>query len=148
MRADTHSGPWNASQIDAFLDEARIPIRVGLLRADGWPLVVSVWFCREDDALWCATASDSYLAKRIARDARCGFEIAPEAPPYHGLRGHADAALVPERGDEWRERLAKRYLGDQPSAFSKWLLQQQRPETAICLHPRALISWDYRGRMK
>ena len=147
MKAATHSGPWTSNQIDQFLDDTRIPLRLAFLRPEGSPSVVSLWFRRDGDVLWCATASDAFVAQCLARDPRCGFEIAPESPPYCGIRGVAEARLVPERGDEWRERLAKRYLGDSPSEFSKWLLRQSRPETALCLHPRAVTTWDYRKRM-
>ncbi len=146
MRAKIQSGPWSAEQIEEFLETTRIPLRLALLRADGWPLVVSLWFCREGEALWCATASDSYVAKRLELDPRCGFEIATESPPYCGLRGHADVELHPDRGIEWRQRLAVRYLGEH-DPFVKWLTRQKRPETALRIKPRSLSSWDYRKRM-
>ena len=148
MDAPTRTGPWTPDEIDLFLEGARIPMRLSLLRADGWPTVVSLWFRAEEGRLWCATASDSYVARRLAAEPRCGFEIAAESPPYCGVRGHGDALLVPERGIEWKRTLAERYLGERPSEFSKWLLAQERPETAVCITPRAIRSWDYRKRMK
>ncbi len=147
MDAAKRSGPWDDTQIEHFLDTTRVPLRLALLRDDGWPWIVSLWFAREEGRLWCATAADSFLARRLERAPRCGFEVAPDAPPYSGVRGHADARLVPERGDEWLERLARRYLGDESSEFAQWLARQTRPETAICLEPHSLSTWDYRKRM-
>lgn len=141
------SGAWRRDEIQRFLEDTRVPLRLGLLDRDGGPLVVSLWFAVEDGALWCATAADSYVARRLQEDPRCGFEVAPENPPYRGIRGRGVARLVPERGDEWRERLAHRYLGETPTAFRRWLLGQRRPETAVALVPETLRSWDYRARM-
>ena len=147
MDATTLTGPWAPKEIEQFLEGARIPVRLSLLREDGWPTVVSLWFRAERGRLWCATARDAYVARRLAAEPRCGFEIAADAPPYCGIRGHGDAALYPERGIAWKRELARRYLGERPSEFSKWLLAQTRPETAVCITPRAIRSWDYRKRM-
>lgn len=147
MDKTKQSGPWSTEQIHAYLRGARIPLRLALTGSDGSPFVTSLWFCFEQDRIWCATARDSYLARQIARDPRCGFEIAPESPPYFGIRGQGDIELFPEQGDAWLARLAERYLGDQPSDFSRWLLAQDRPETAFAIRARTLSTWDYRERM-
>ncbi len=140
-------GPWQSGEIEAFLRQTVIPIRVAVLHSDGWPRVASLWFDFEAGAIWCATAEQSLVARLLARNERCGFEVAGDAPPYRGVRGRASATLVPERGDEVLERLARRYLGEKPSAFKSWLLQRGEPEVALRIEPFAVSSWDYSARM-
>jgi hypothetical protein len=41
-----------------FVDAARVPVRIARTDAAGWPALVSLWFWREGDTLWCATHWD------------------------------------------------------------------------------------------
>jgi hypothetical protein len=111
-------------------------------------VLASLWYTHEAGTLWCATQRDSSIARSLARDPRCGFEIAPEALPYHGVRGQALATLHDDRGEEMLRRLIERYLGDASSRLAHWLLSRAASETAIALAPRTLVSWDYRERMQ
>ena len=110
-------------------------------------MLVSLWFVPEHDRLWCATQRGARVAALLARDPRCAFEIAPDAPPYRGVRGQALASLHPERGAELLGLVIDRYLGNRSSRFARWLLARADSETAIALEPRSFTSWDYRERM-
>ncbi len=140
-------GPWSEDVLRGYLGEAVIPLRLGVLARDGCPRVVSLWFEALDDALWCATSADASVIDWLTRNGRCGFEIAPESPPYRGVRGSATASLHPERGVEILSRLARRYLGERPTPFSRWLLGRDTPEIAIRIEPRVWSTWDYTARM-
>jgi hypothetical protein len=139
--------PRPANDVARFLDGARVPLRLGVNGARGHPLLVSLWFVPLGDTLWCATQRSARVARAIARDSRCGFEVAPESMPYRGVRGSATAALHEDRGAEILGLLIDRYLGDRSSRFARWLLGRSASETAIALQPRSLVSWDYRSRM-
>jgi nitroimidazol reductase NimA-like FMN-containing flavoprotein (pyridoxamine 5'-phosphate oxidase superfamily) len=134
-------------EIARFLDEARVPLRLAVNGTKGHPLLVSLWFVRLGDTLWCATQRSARVAKNIARDSRCGFEVAPETIPYRGVRGQATATLRDERGAEILGILIDRYLGDRSSGFARWLLGRSANETAIALQPYSLVTWDFRSRM-
>ena len=71
-------GPWSAERIDRFLDETRVPIRIAGSGPSGHPVMVSLWFVREGDKLWCATQRTSSVASILGRDPRCGFEVSVE----------------------------------------------------------------------
>jgi hypothetical protein len=141
------SGPWSASETLRFLAETRVPLRLAVNGASGHPLLASLWFTAQDGRLWCATQRDSRIATLLARDPRCAFEVAPESPPYRGVRGQAVASLHDERGPEMLALLIERYLGDRTSELARWLLGRADGETAIALAPRSLVSWDYSERM-
>lgn len=141
------SGPWTDAEIQHFLARTRVPLRLAANGANGHPLLVSLWFAHRDGRLWCATQRGARIATLLARDPRCAFEVAPESPPYRGVRGQALATLHDERGSEMLALLIDRYLGDRESRLARWLLGRAEHETAIALEPRTLVSWDYRERM-
>jgi nitroimidazol reductase NimA-like FMN-containing flavoprotein (pyridoxamine 5'-phosphate oxidase superfamily) len=141
------SGPWTTSEIERFLAQTRVPLRLAANGANGHPLLVSLWFTCRDGRLWCATQRDSRIVTLLTRDPRCAFEVAPDRPPYRGVRGQALASLHDERGPETLALLIDLYLGDRTSELARWLLGRAESETAIALEPRSLVSWDYRERM-
>jgi hypothetical protein len=143
---DVRSGPWAADEVASFLDETVIPIR---LASNGvnYPLVQSLWFVHDDAALWCCTRTDSVLARRLATDGRCAFEVSRDAPPYRGVRGTGDATLVPAAAPALLPRLLTRYLGDTESGLAAWLLSRLDGEVAIRISTLRVTSWDYSARM-
>ena len=140
------SGPWDRSQIQAFLDDTVIPIRIASAGRTS-PLVQSLWFLYDEDALWCASQVDSVLTRRLHADPRCGFEIAGDLPPYRGVRGSGQAELLPERAATVLPRLIARYLGDEPSPLATWLLSRVDSEVAIRISDLRVTSYDFTSRM-
>ena len=138
---------WASGEIEAFLGDTRLPLRVACLGANGYPLINSVWFRYAEDALWCAVLRTSVLAVRLTEDPRCAFELAPDTPPYHGVRGQAQATVLPERGGPELERLIERYLGDRDKPLASWLLSRSNEEVALRLAPTWISAWDFRHRM-
>lgn len=139
-------GPWDRSQIETFLDQTVIPIRIASAGRTS-PLVQSLWFLREDDSLWCCTQREAVLTRRLTRDPQCGFEVSGDLPPYRGVRGSARAEIDPERAADVLPRLIERYLGDAPSALADWLLSRLDREVAIRLHSLRVTTFDFTTRM-
>lgn len=145
MSFEVRSGPWTADQARAHLAEARIPVR--LASSGTFPLVQSLWFLFEDDALWCATQADAVVTRRLQREPRCGFEISADLPPYRGVRGTGIASIEPTAAATVLPRLIERYVGDEPTPLSTWLLSRLDTEVAIRIGDLAITTWDYSGRM-
>ncbi len=141
-------GPWSDAQIDRYLTTTVIPMRVSALGGSGWPVVLSLWFRWRDGALWCASNPQSRIVQLLARDGRCGFEIAADAPPYRGVRGQGKATLDRDAGVAELRALIERYLGPDETSFSRWLLDRSAGEIAIRIDPVRMMSWDYTARMK
>jgi hypothetical protein len=131
-----------------LVDAARVPMRIACTSAAGWPALVSLWFVREGDTLWCATPARAQAAAWLAREPRCGIEISTNEVPYRGVRGRALARVVPECGAELLGRLATRYLGEAPTPFSRWLLSRDEPEVALALTIERATHWDFSRRMQ
>ena len=139
---------WSLQAIEDFLDGQRIPVRLACLTPSGGPVVCSLWYLYDDGALWCATQKSARVAGYLALQPACGFEIAPEAMPYRGVRGQGIATLSQERGPYVLERLIDRYLGNRGSEFARWLLKRAHKEVAIKIDPGWMTSWDFSPRMK
>lgn len=140
------SGPWDDAVVRDWLARTVVPIRLATSGRE-FPLVQSLWFLLDDDALWCCTQADSVLARRLAREPRCGFEVSPDAPPYRGVRGTGRAVLDPGAAASVLPRLIDRYLGPTPGPLAEWLLSRLDREVAIRIDGLALTSWDYSARM-
>lgn len=138
---------WDGRGITAFLQSSRIPLRLACQTASGGPLVCSLWFTFDDGVLWCASGRRSRVIQLLARDGRCGFEVAGDLPPYRGVRGQGHATLVAAAGPAVLGRLIDRYLGDRESTLARWLLDRQDDEVAIGIRPDWLKAWDYSRRM-
>ena len=138
---------WELAQIEDYLGEARIPLRLACNGGKGFPSLASLWFEYGEGAIWCATHASSAILRLLGNDPRCAFEIATNEAPYHGVRGQAEVTLMREGSGELLERLIARYLGDSNPALARWLLSRVDEEYALCLRPTWVSAWDYRGRM-
>jgi hypothetical protein len=140
-------GPWPKAQKDDFLHSSTLPIRLSLVAEDGYPRVISLWYKYEHEKLYCVTHRSSKLAGLLKGNSRVGFEISPDAPPYHGIRGQGNATIAPLGSNSSLEDLLMRYIGSLDSDFSMWLLSRHAEELLIEITPLRFFSWDYRERM-
>jgi hypothetical protein len=139
---------WDTAGIEAFLTASLIPLRLAVTGPAGVPLVCSLWFAYEQGRLYCATRPDAQVARCLAARPGCGFEVAVNEMPYHGVRGQAQARLDAAQGGPWLGRLLDRYLGSRDSSLARWLLSRADDEVAIVLEPDWITAWDYRRRMR
>jgi hypothetical protein len=139
---------WSPHQVEAYLRTYVAPLRLAVQTEAGFPLICSLWFLYEDGRLWCATKRDAKVARCLARDPRCAFELAPNEPPYRGVRGQGRASLSSEGAVELLGRLIDRYLGDRDSDLARWLLRESASEVAIAIEAEQVTSWDYTERME
>ena len=141
-------GPWSVDQVADFLADSVIPVRLGVDAGPGGPLVLSVWFTPEGLELVGATRPTSTLIRCLERRPECGFEVAADAPPYHGVRGRARVELDRAGGATTLDRLLVRYLGGLDSPLAHRLrAAAAEDEVGFRLRPVSLTSWDYRERM-
>ena len=140
-------GPWDREAVEAFLDGHLAPLRVSVPLASGYPLLCSLWFQRDGARLLCATKASAGVARALTRDPRCAFELAPNEPPYYGVRGRARAAVERTGAVELLRTLIDRYLGDSDPALARWLLDNADDEVILALEVERISSWDYRQRM-
>lgn len=148
VRAVRYTGPWSEAEVRTFLRDTRIPMRLAANTPSGFPIVLSLWFLHEGDEILAAVHRDARIATRLEADERCAFEIAPDEPPYRGVRGQAVARLATDGARSLLERLLHRYLGSTESELGDFLLGRADEELVIHLCPTWFGSWDYTDRMQ
>jgi len=141
------NGPWSRERVDDYLAKAVIPLRIACVSGGGWPVVASLWYLHREGVLWCATPAHARIARLLAKDPRCGFEVGVNEPPYRGVRGRGRAQLDAERGHEMLGELVGRYFGGAETPFTRWLLERRVEELAIRIEIDRLTSWDFTERM-
>ena len=139
---------WSAAEIRRFLASAAVPVRLACLASGGAPLLCSLWFLHDEDAIWCATPRSARLATLLARDPHCAFEIAGDLMPYRGVRGQGTARLSRADGPAVLLRLIDRYLHTRESTFARWLIARQQDEVAVRIEPEWLTAWDFSARIQ
>lgn len=142
------SGPWDQPQVAAWLEQARIPVRLAVLAPRG-PLVVSLWFHFDGEALWCATRDTADVVTHVRADPRVGIEVAGDLPPYRGVRGTGRGELFPDAGIDTLEVLLARYLDARNADLADRLRAAAADgEVALRIAALKLTSWDFSGRMR
>lgn len=144
----TLKGPWERARVDAFLSNTVFPLRLACVGEDGFPRVVSVWYGYDGHSLRCVSHRSSQLVSLLERCDRVGFELAPNEPPYHGVRGQGIARLEADADGAVLRQMLERYLGGTTSKLARWLLSRADDEMLITIEPLRLFSWDYRERME
>lgn len=142
------SGKWDYETLSKYLENSLYPVRLSLITTSGYPLVISMWYIFENGIFWCAAQKDSSLVSIIANNDKCGFEVAPNEPPYMGVRGRGIARLFEEKGEEKLKQLIERYLDKKNNSLADWLLSRSSQEVAIKIRPECFYTWDYSSRMK
>lgn len=147
MAISVVSGPWSEDVIGRWLRDTAIPLRLATTGSSG-PIVQSLWFLLDGDALWCATQAASTVATRLRRDPRVGWEVSPDAPPYRGVRGRGTVDIVEDSREveSVLRRLIDRY-GQSGSDLEGWLLSRIDSEIALRIGDLTVTSWDYSRRM-
>ena len=141
-------GPWDIATAEQWLQQCEIPIRLACTGQDGFPRVVSVWFQYCDGEFLSVSHRDSSLVKLLQASPKVGFEVSPNDPPYHGVRGQGVAKLVSDGAGEVLRAVIQRYLGDGNSSLAQWLLSREHEEMLIRVRPERFFTWDYRDRME
>lgn len=136
-------------EIEQFLKETKIPLRLSCVTESGWPIVLSLWYVYLDDGkIHLATPQTAKVVQYLIIEPKCAFEIASDIPPYCGIRGQAKATINESRGDEILELLLKRYLISLDTPLAKKLQKRSLTEVSIELTPINLFHWNFEDRMK
>lgn len=136
------------TEVKAYLEQVKIPLRLACKTKSGWPMAVSLWFKHQNGKLFCATQKSARLVAYLQNDPRCAFEIAADLPPYCGVRGQAIARIDESIGPKILEQLLVRYLGGVDSALAQSLIAKSENEVAIILKPVRIFTWDFSSRMQ
>jgi|TARA_B110000196_G_C21094218_1_gene639158 hypothetical protein len=147
MKLSSNSA-WDLPAITRFLGATAIPIRIAV-NQDAFPVICSLWYAfnTEKNAFICVSHESSHLIELLQKDVHCAFEVAPNEPPYCGVRGQGLATVTREGAGDALQALIDRFLGDGNQSLARWLLGRADEEYLIQLTPIWISSWDYGNRM-
>ena len=135
-------------EIDKFISDSKIPIRIAFMKSNSLPAVVSLWYVCKDGKIYCATQKTAKIVSYLKKNPLCGFEIAADKPPYKGVRGEGNVQILNETGPYVLDLLMEKYLGEKESTLSKFLRDNSKTEVAIEITPQKIFHYDYSKRMK
>ncbi|ORB46850.1 PPOX class F420-dependent enzyme [Mycobacteroides saopaulense] len=111
MREMTREQWW------AFATEGTRTGMLGLVRANGAPIVTPVWFLLNEgsdgDELIFMTGTDTLKGKSIRRDPRISLAVDDQRPPFSYVQFTAEAHLTSGHDEllDWATRIGARYMG-------------------------------------
>jgi len=136
------------NEIDKFIPDPKIPIRIAFMKSTHLPAVISLWYVCKDGKIYCATQKTAKIVLYLQKNPVCGFEIAADKPPYKGIRGEGTVQILNEKGAHTLDLLIDKYLGEKESTLSKFLKNNSKDEVAIEIIPQKILHYDYSKRMK
>lgn len=140
-------GSWSGSQIEKFLDDSRIPLRLSFMTGKG-PLIVPVWFRYGAGGFWSCSPHESLLVKSLNEQPQVAFDVSTNDIPYRGVRGRGSArcSIAPDKAA--LEELLVRYLDGTDNELARWLLNRAGREALIRIEVEWITSWDFSARME
>jgi PPOX class probable F420-dependent enzyme len=132
---------------DDFLAERGIVMRIGVVRADGSPLVTPIWFLHEDGAIFFTPREKSEWFACLRRDPRVSLCIDEQPLPYRKVIVEGRAELVHDVGEDdvWRDlyrRIAKRYVDDaEAEAYVQNTIDQPRGLYRVVMSEAEVKTW-------
>ena len=137
------SREMSTEEARAFLGAGARTGKLAVVRRDGAPFVVPVWFVVDDDgSLVFNTGARTVKGRAIRRDPRVSICVDDEAPPYGYVRVDGVADVSEDLGAmlPWSTAIARRYMGDdlaedygRRNAVAGELLVRVRPTRVVAL---------------
>lgn len=127
----------------AFLAAGTRTGKLAVVRRDGAPFVVPVWFVVDaDGSLVFTTGARTVKGRAIRRDPRVSICVDDENPPFDYVRvdGVSEVSEDPDATLPWATAIARRYMGDdlaeqfgRRNAVPGELLVRVRPVRVVAL---------------
>ena len=146
LEASNTYGSWSGAEIEAFLLETHIPLRLSFTAKSGL-LIVPVWFEYQAGRFWSCSPNDSLLVRSLRNNAEVAFDVSTNDLPYRGVRGRGRAHCTTAADNQALERLLQRYLAGTDNPLAQWLLNRAVTEAVIEIEISWLTSWDFSDRM-
>jgi len=140
-------GTWTEDEVEEFLQEATIPVRIATRRPDDSPWVVTLWFRYRDGSPRVCDGSERGRGTLPPTRSRGRLRHLDQRHPLPRDQGNGTVELSSDSEKTLLRALIERYLGGTESPLAQRLLDDDRDEVRIRLEPRAVYSWDYSERM-
>jgi nitroimidazol reductase NimA-like FMN-containing flavoprotein (pyridoxamine 5'-phosphate oxidase superfamily) len=147
LEPSQHYGNWSGADIEEFLSQTRVPLRLSFVSKNGL-LIVPVWFEYRASCFWSCSPSDSLLVKALRLKPQVAFDVSTNDIPYKGVRGRGFARCTVVPDNTALEGLMNRYIAGTDNDLAQWLLNRAGSEAVIQIEVAWLTSWDFSARME
>ena len=138
------------SEIDDFLHNSKLNVRLGTVDKNGDPMIHPVWFYYMNDKIYIETGKDSQKANNIRQKNIVYFSVDEERMPYKGVRGKGTAKIIEgaENVPPITEKIMIKYMGSLDNPIAKKLMVAAKAgfSVAIEITPKYYSTWDYSRR--
>ena len=62
------SGPWCLDEINGYLDNSVIPIRLAVQGDTGYPIIASLWFLRQGSTIVCSSQRGARIVQCLRKN--------------------------------------------------------------------------------
>ncbi len=135
------------TEIDIFLTNTRIPLRLGTVDSKGDPMIHPVWFHYSNGKLYLMSDKDNRKVRNIRGKKTVYFSVDTDAEPHKGVKGKGNAVLLTdvEKSVPISEKIVAKYLGDLSTPMAKRIMDQVRrgSEALVEITPLYFSTWDY-----
>jgi nitroimidazol reductase NimA-like FMN-containing flavoprotein (pyridoxamine 5'-phosphate oxidase superfamily) len=150
-RAERNFPGLEQSEIDAFLTDSKIPLRLGTIDSKDHPMIHPVWFQYSNNKLYLFSNKDARKVRNIRGKKTVYFSVDTDALPNKGVRGKGTATILNDVGKSVSitEKIVAKYLGDLNTPMAKSMVDGVRKGAAILVEitPFYFSTWDY-SKMK
>jgi PPOX class probable F420-dependent enzyme len=128
----------------AFLAEGTRTGKLAVVRKDGSPHVVPVWFVLDGDDLVFTTNASTIKGKALRRDGRAAICVDMERSPYAYVlvAGEVEISTDLDEMLGWATRIAARYEGEE-NAEEFGRRNAVEGELLVRLRPERIVAVDY-----
>jgi nitroimidazol reductase NimA-like FMN-containing flavoprotein (pyridoxamine 5'-phosphate oxidase superfamily) len=148
VAADPKASVLSEAEVRGLLAEPLL-MRLGMVDADGWPLVHPVWHVFEGERFRVAVARRSHKATVLRASRRAYFTVDTDAEgESRGVRGRADVQVVDGHADlavEISRKTLLKYTGTDQDAYARQMLgwAAAGDMSIVELSPRRFAAFSY-----
>jgi len=139
------------SEVDVFLANTKIPLRLGTVDSKGDPMIHPVWFHYMKGKVYLMSDKDTRKVRNIRAKRTVYFSVDTDATPNKGVKGKGTVVLITDIGKSVpvSEKIVAKYLGDLKSPMAKGMIDAVRKgsEVLVEITPLYFSTWDY-SKMK
>ena len=138
-------------EMERFLTDPGILMRIGVNRVDGFPLVTPIWFIYREHVIYFTPREKSEWFACLRQDNRVALCIDEDAQPYRKVIVEGLAELVHDVGedDEWRNlylSMASRYVPEESAKdYVQNTINEPRGLYRVDLSNSSVKSWRMPG---
>lgn len=134
------------SEVKEFLQNSKIPLKLGTIDDRGDPVIHPLWYNYESDRIYLITATNSRKLKNAASRTKIYFCVDTETLPYKGVKGKGTLARItdPDRAVSMGEKIVTKYMGSVDNSLGRFLMARLREDKEALLEitPHYYSVWD------